>query len=442
MYVQRLFISNLRSFREAEVAFCYPGCEDGSPELPNVTLLLGDNGAGKTSVLRAVALATLAPVIEGSGFVPYNLVRSSGKRVSLAKAAEVRAEVLLHGQDTGSRDRSATEEAQVRTLVERRGDVERVRSPEPPEGVWEEMFTDRSPAFLVLGYGASRRVESSASFDSGARAKSRLLRYQRVSGLFEEGVTLTPLGAWLPEFRKENSGRHKQVVNLINRLLPDGTRMLDEAESDDYVFEHQGTRVPFAAMSDGYRAYIGWIADLLYHVCMGAPSNAKLVDNRGIVLVDEIDLHLHPEWQRVVVPQLARALPNLQFILTSHSPIVAGTLHAANLRVIEPDETGASGIRRLEERVHGLNADQILLSSYFGLTSTRAPEAVNELRELSRRARTGDQDAVKSFLLKLSQSTLTSEERAGEDDYAGTTADSEPAGSRSTPPGKPRGRKR
>lgn len=420
MYVQRLFINNLRSFRNAEVAFCYPGCEGGSPELPNVTLLLGDNGAGKTSVLRAVALATLAPVIEGSGFVPYNLVRRSRKGHPPV-TAEVRAEVLLHGQDTGSRDRSATQEARVRTLIERRGDVERVRSPEPPEGVWEEMFTDRSPAFLVLGYGASRRVESSASFDSGARAKSRLLRYQRVSGLFEEGVTLTPLGAWLPEFRKENPGRHKQVINLLNRLLPRGTRILDEAENSEYVFEHQDTRVPFAAMSDGYRAYIGWVADLLYHVCMGAPSNAKLVDNRGIVLVDEIDLHLHPEWQRVVVPQLARVLPNLQFILTSHSPIVAGTLHAANLRLIEPDEAGASVVRRLEERVHGLNADQILLSSYFGLTSTRAPEAVNELRELSRQAGGGDREAVKQFLRKLSQTTLAEEPAGAEAEAAAAT---------------------
>lgn len=424
MYIRELSVSNLRSFREAQVAFCHPGQDDGPP-LGNVTLLLGDNGAGKTTILRAVALATLSPVIEGSGFVPYNLVRRSREPGSLARSAEVRAEVVLHAQDTGAGRRSAPVEARVEASIARRGDVERVSSPERPESLWEGMFREQSPAFLVLGYGASRRVETASSFDSGVRARSRLLRYQRVAGLFEEHVTLTPLGAWLPEFRQTNPGRHTQVIHLINRLLPEGTRILDREERGEYVFEHQGTPVPFGAMSDGYRAYLGWIADLLYHVCMGAPSGQKLVDNRGIVLVDEIDLHLHPEWQRLVVPQLAGALPNLQFVLTSHSPIVAGTLHAANLRLVEPDDDGASVVRRLEERVHGLNADQILLSSYFGLTSTRAPEAVNELRELSRQAGSGDRDAVRQFLRRLSQTSLAEE-----------PVDEEPA------PATPRRRKR
>jgi hypothetical protein len=102
----------------------------------------------------------------------------------------------------------------------------------------------------------------------------------------------------------------------------------------------------------------------------------------------------------------------VQFILTTHSPIVAGTLHAANIRTIQPGPAGASQILRLDERIHGLNADQILLSSYFGLRSTRAPEAVNTLRHLSRKARSGDEDAVLAFLEQLSRDTFTDEERA------------------------------
>ena len=72
----------------------------------------------------------------------------------------------------------------------------------------------------------------------------------------------------------------------------------------------------------GYRAYIGWIADLLYHICMGAPSGRKLIDNRGIVLVDEIDLHLHPRWQVSLIPKLKQVFPKLQFVATTHSPMV------------------------------------------------------------------------------------------------------------------------
>lgn len=407
MYVQKISISQLRSFREAEVEFCHPGGEEA--DVPNVTLLLGDNGAGKTSILRAIALTALAPVIGQSGFRPYKLLRRT--RDESPDQAVLRGEFLLHSQDLGTKDRKQSRSVSTEATIVRRGDVEQVTTRAEMDPMWEGMFQERSPAFLVVGYGASRRVETGTSFDAALRARSRLIRYQRVSGLFEEGVTLTPLGAWLPEFRRANPGRHKQVINLINRLLPEGTTISDQVENGEYVYGHQGSSVPFAAMSDGYRAYIGWLADLLYHVCMGAPAGYKLEENRGIVLVDEIDLHLHPAWQREVVPQLAAALPNLQFVLTSHSPLVAGTLQSTNLRLIEADDSGASVVRRLHEHVHGLTADQILVSSYFGLKSPRAPAAVDAMRELAVQAQEGSDKAAWEFLRRLSDSTFTSAER-------------------------------
>lgn|GEM_PF-1041785 len=423
MYITRLSISDLRSIEKAEIDFCHPGGQE-PPDIPNVTLLLGDNGAGKTSVLRAIALAVLSPVIESSGFAPYSLVRRTRKRFE--ERAEVRAHLLLHPQDLEHARRKGTLETEVGTVIQRRQDLESVRPDQRDDDVWEGMFIENSAAFLMVGYSAGRRVEGATSFDSGLRAKNRRVRFQRVAGLFEEGVTLTPLGAWLPRYRSENPGRHKQVINLLNLLLPEGTRISDEMERDEYVFEHNQAKVPFAALSDGYRAYIGWIADLLYHICMGAPRGRKLVENHGIVLVDEIDLHLHPAWQREVVPQLARTLPNLQFVLTTHSPIVAGTLQAKNIRLIEPDETGASTIGQLDERIHGLNADQILVSSYFGLDTTRAPSAVDELRDLSHRARHGGQDAVREFLRRLAGSTGSWEV---EDEVQGGSAKPAVAGS-------------
>ncbi|HET7463487.1 MAG TPA: AAA family ATPase [Longimicrobium sp.] len=417
MYITKLSISNLRSFREAEVEFCRPGCE-GAPQVDNVTLLLGDNGAGKTSVLRAVALAALAPVIGSSGFRPYRLVRQTGGEA--APRATVSGDFILHNQDLETADDTVEHPLHTETLIERRGDFEQVTPAANSGPEWEGIFYESSPAFLVLGYGASRRVETESPAASPAAGKSRFVRYERVSGLFEEGVSLVPLKNWLPRFRSENPDRHRQVITLINRLLPPETRIREQPEGSEYIFLHNSAPVPFAALSDGYRAFVGWIADLLYHICIGAPSGARLDETRGIVLVDEVDLHLHPAWQRVVVPQLAKALPNLQFILTSHSPLVVGTLHSENLRLIEADETGASTVKRLQEHVHGLTADQILVSSYFGLSTPRAPEAVAELVGLSRRAQEGDATAARAFLSRLSDTTFTLQERAAA--AAGTDA--------------------
>jgi len=155
--------------------------------------------------------------------------------------------------------------------------------------------------------------------------------------------------------------------------------------------------VPFQSLSDGYRAFIGWVADLLYHLCFGCPSGKKLVDNHGIVLVDEVDLHLHPKWQMSVVETVAKSLPRMQFVMTSHSPLIAGSLERTN--VIRLRVSGSrSYVQRAEDNVHGLDADQILLSKLFGLTSTRARPKNDELDELTRKARSGDTNAAKKLI--------------------------------------------
>lgn len=209
-------------------------------------------------------------------------------------------------------------------------------------------------------------------------------------------------------FEKENPGRYKQVKNPLNRLLPEGATFSGESRKGEYLFEINGVKVPFGALSDGYRAYIGWIADLLYHICMGTPSGAKLVDNRGIVLVDEIDLHLHPEWQRSVISTVSQALPNPQFIFSSHSPIVAGPLEKENIFVMETESNGASAVRQYDERIYGLNAEQVLLSSYFNLKTTRAEPFVDELQELSRKAGKGDLKAALAYMEKLAGNSVQS----------------------------------
>jgi hypothetical protein len=410
LFIESLSINNLRCFERAELEFQYPGrsdktaVPDGDGELlrPNVNLLLGDNGSGKTSILRAIALAVLAPVIEGAGYVPYKLVRRTASGGT--PSAKISARILLHGQDLGTNDGSppmASSQPLVTEIV-RIHDSEMVQTHRMAREPWKRMYDNRSPAFLLVGYGANRVVEARKSFDTSVRSKSRLLRYDRVAGLFEEGVTLTPLGAWLPDLQSRNKGRYTQIEHLLNRLLPEECRFSGERDDTEYIFQFRGSPVTFLALSDGYKAFIGWIADLLYHICMGCPSGVKLVENRGIVLVDEIDLHLHPEWQRRVIPDLSATLPNLQFVVTSHSPLVAGTLQAPNIILMDQSPDGATSPRRVDERVHGLSAEQILLSSYFGLKSTRDQETVDELITLSKRVRSNDPDAAIAFLRRLS----------------------------------------
>lgn len=417
MHIQKLQIENLRSFKKAEIEFNLPDTRD--MQFPNVNVLLGDNGLGKTSVLRAVALAVLGPLLSGSsGFVPEGLVRKRppAPRKNLLDLnkyqTSVSASLLSTAEEKASRKStlSMADSFTMHTEVRLRGLTEQLRWSMNPEGdqeIAESMqFDEQSPAFFIVGYGATRRVEASSRVDESARIKSRLRRYQRVAGLFEDHLTLMPLSYWLPAFEDENKGRYTQVIHLINDLLPTSCRIQETASTTsrgrEHLFEMNGIVLPFGALSDGFKAYIGWIGDMLFHVCQGVASGQKLKQTRGIVMVDEIDLHLHPEWQRTVVPVLANALPNIQFIFTTHSPLVVGSLTSQNLFVLALEDD-ATVIKRLPEKVQGKSAEQILLSPYFGLESTRAASTAAQLNELARNAVTGNTDAALEYLAVMSK---------------------------------------
>lgn len=411
MYVKSIKIENLRCFRKAELELQYPGRKqelEQQPILPNINLLIGNNGTGKTSVLRALALASLSPVMPQSGFLPYRLVRRTDKEE--IKESQITAEVFLHALDLGLRNLDKPQMAKMSISVARKGANDDIllpgkSTPSAEDPIWEKMY-EESPAFLIVGYGATRRVEEAKNIDISAQQRSRRLRYQRVASLFEPLVALVPLSYWLPAFKKKEKDRFKQVVEIMNQLLPEEASFSGEYKDEAYLFEVNGVQTPFDALSDGYRAYMGWIADLLYHLCTGELSRGKLADNVGMVLVDEIDLHLHPEWQRSVTASLSVAFPNLQFVFTTHSPIVAGSLNRENIFVMETDhDSGESSIKQYEERIYGLDSEDVLLSSYFNLTSTRAETFTNELVELSGKAGMGDKEAAFDFAEKLAKAT-------------------------------------
>ncbi len=408
MYIDTISIEDFRTFRKSLISFVHRDQDFEAlgipkPELPNVNLVLGTNGFGKTTLLKAVALAGLGPAVSDSGIFPYRLIRR--EPVSSARPQPERAVIEAvftpHPQDHTPR---GLKRIDSRVTLRRRFDLESLRWDKEDDELWHPIFSSTSDAFFFVGYGATRRVEKQESFDPGARQSSAFARAQRVQSLFEEAYSLIPLNAWLPGFENKNPGRFKQVVNLINRLMGrDHYRFKGEVEDGELIFERKGLKVPFPALSDGYRAFLGWVGDLLYHVTATCPSGRKLVDNQGIVMVDELDLHLHPEWQMSVLPDIAKRLPKIQFIVTSHSPLIVGSLEWMNIILMTPGPNQSSRAKRLQWAVQGLDADQVLLTDYFGLKSTRSSKKARSLKDLTLRAREGDTEAAKLLLEQMTQ---------------------------------------
>lgn len=416
MYVEKLTIKNFRCFEETEAEFNYPGrpatkARPAPKNYDNVNLLLGNNGTGKTSTLMAIGLSIIEPVIQLSGFKGEFLVR----RIENEKnRSEIKIRLRLDDKDAelGSEDYK-TVTGQL--IIQRTKDVETILSrakTNPP--LWEQIYLNDSPAFFIVGYGANRRTER----PEGYSEQNRSPRYQRIASLFEDYAGLVPF-TW-GHLQIDRLGFLTEARNILNGLLGEGVTLTERLDNQGRpLFNRWGALLPFDALSDGFRSFVGWVWDMLFQFArvqsspdgqfseqnsMGSagikvyknPENKKLKDVSGVAIVDEIDLFLHPEWQRLVVGQVAKAFPKLQFLFSTHSPLVAGTLEPENIFVMEQEPDGTSLIQQYRESIYGLTANQVLTSSYFGLDSTRAPNTgtLSDLAEKSIAFKNGGEDTL------------------------------------------------
>lgn len=406
MYIDSISMREFRTFRRSCVRFVHPDSRapDGSapPKLDNMNLVIGGNGSGKTTLLKGVALAALGPAVADSGLFPYHLVRREAGQPA-REGALIKAAFTPNAQDRNGQFPDDVSQVKSVIRVDRRGDLERFMWVHDDEKPWHPIYSSSSDAFFFVGYGANRRVEKVERVDAAGRRASSFARARRIMSLFEETYSLLPLSHWLPQYEAENPGRFAQVRTLVNSLLGPGRyRFTGKVEDGEYIFQHRNAHVPFPALSDGYRALLGWIGDLLYHVCETCPTGKRLDENQGIVMIDEVDLHIHPGWQMALLPRLARRLPRIQFIVTSHSPLLVGSLEWQNVIIARQRKNGSSSLERAMVDVSKLDADQILLTELFGLESTRSGSQTRRIRKLLERTREGDPDAAQTLMAELS----------------------------------------
>jgi predicted ATP-binding protein involved in virulence len=154
--------------------------------------------------------------------------------------------------------------------------------------------------------------------------------------------------------------------------------------------------VPLRRLSLGYQTVMAWTADIAWRLLNRYPKSANPLQEPAIVIVDEIDLHLHPRWQREIRRHLIQHFPAVQFIATAHSPLMAQDALDANLAVIHGRD-GEAMIVSDPTVVKSWRLDQILTSELFGLPTARPTEVEAKMR---RRIELGQ------------KRTLTSAERA------------------------------
>lgn len=301
----------------------------------------------------------------------------------------------------------------LREVITEHGKRTTVKSLDEDMKLFKEHISSDEPkrGWLVCGYGPHRRLTGSSSELSERIPPDG--RAARLVTLFHEGAALTSSERWLLKLHHyasidKKGGAQRRldaILQIINTSLLHGDAQLHEITPEGVFFKTPfSSQVPFGDLSDGYRSVLALTLDVLRHVeyafdieeVLEKKGDRWVVTAEGVVLIDEIDAHLHPSWQRTIGAWLHERFPNIQFIVTTHSPLIATRVSETEglvVRLVRRKEGKGKGEVVdviTEEGTIGLTADQNLTSPNFGLTSTRdvlADEMAAEIERLRGRAR-------------------------------------------------------
>lgn len=319
--LRRVEITNFRALRNLNLDFSEPGSER-APWL----MLLGENATGKSTVLQAIALA-LAGSDEARRLVrPTNLLSVGAFEGSIV--------VWFWDQDV------PTELRFRRT--------------------WDIFEGTRGPSAIVLAYGALRYAERRPrGINSGPR-------FSRIAPIIQPIARVAYPGAWLASL---DDMRFDTAARALQSILPVGAEAVMMRSSNRIYFDVGGHRSTLAELSAGYQTVVGVCADIMRHLFERWDTLASAT---GIVLIDEIDAHLHPRWTMRIVGALREAFPQVQFVASTHDPIALRGLRNGEVALLRRDEGGDVIADQDLPPLEGMQVDQLLTSRVFGLEYRRS----------------------------------------------------------------------
>jgi hypothetical protein len=399
VYLTNLKIERLKLLEEFSLRFVD---DDGAPRM--WTVLVGENGRCKTSILRAIALAASGAA---RGNELADLASLPDRRVAEDLRIQATFDLDPHPKRTfpGAGPHTPTglfsELTMPNGLTSMRGSSHYLFGGErliphtgrilgqsstvvaptstPLDDVLFEIRGGNLPLWLVAGYGTTRVLPA-----AGAVSMERLSNPSttRLASLFDRGMLIGTGFADLLESPRAFSRLLRSVLIGDGGVLPSealdlelrgrgGIRSSKDLIEGSRFRLRSGTgemSIPATWLSQGYQSTIAWIADLIGHLVLelGTDTDVPLSEVQGLVLIDEIDLHLHPRWQARLITSLKAALPRVQFVVTTHSPMVLPALRREEVVLLDIDEDG-SVVPREPENSPMLQSGTEIYRDFFGM---------------------------------------------------------------------------
>lgn len=201
-----------------------------------------------------------------------------------------------------------------------------------------------------------------------------------------------------------NAAKQLQVVKrVIIGFIPGATDLFVDRSSGrpELKIIMENAEVGIGVLSHGQQTVIGMISDLVRRLMMLNPNRENPLDGQGVVVIDEIELHLHPKWQQNIIPSLLKTFPGIQFVVTTHSPQVITTVERSCIRILHQVEDDISGIKKIVASNAGMQTKGIassdVLAEIMGIDPVPdEPEAkkLSLYRSLIEKNSQNDQDAI------------------------------------------------
>lgn len=384
--LESLRLSNIGPFREATFDFSNPW-----------TVLLGNNGSGKSTVLKAIALA-----LSGED----EKARSYARQLLRSGAASGTIEVKVGAINYRTTIR----------LVRGRFEVKADQIPPLKAGT-----------LVALGFPAVRGVAR-----PGTTIDNESYPYPRVEdvipllagGADERVANLKSwiINTWVKTQTLTVPGQRARLQAMLDKffafldaLTPGFDLSLNSCDVDnqEVILDTSDGPLSLDFVSQGMSSTIGWVGVLFQRLFDIYKDSESPEAEAGLLLIDEIDSHLHPEWQRLLCPKVKQLFPKLQVIATTHSPLMVANSDAGELLRIQ--RAGAElTVEPISISLEGYRADQILTTNAFGLTTTRGVRTEERRRRyaelLGRKERSSDEEAE----FRVIEKELEAGPRAGE----------------------------
>jgi len=345
--IENILIKNFRGISSLQVSLSLKKGE----RMP-WKVLLGENGEGKSTILQAIAITLAGPnvvsdlvrnrIIDGELFLRNGAEQGSIEIAVKGFRKPFRVEVYA---DRLIYQHPATNDPLVLRF----------------ETAKDEKRFDWPVSLVLLGYGATRLLPTHC------HKRKDSLSFLRVENLFDPYCPLIDAEEWMTDSHRKKRERWEAEEILRDLMSLDRSAKFD-VQDGKLILHDKNQRIPCSQWSSGYQAIFALTIDLIQTLIRAWPN---LRHAEGIILIDELDAHLHPSWQIRIVDALRRAFPGIQIFASTHQPLCLRGLQEDEVSVLFRDpKTHEIEIQTNLPPTEGMRTDQILKSEYFGLYTT------------------------------------------------------------------------